>query len=104
MFKISLETKILLIISLLDCIISASLFHFNLAFEVNPLMTLFLKFGLWYFIIAKMGISVILISILELFRHRHFGYIKFYQRMAILFYLGLLAFAPPIYLILERIT
>ena len=88
--KISLEGKVLLGISFTDCFLTTLLIQFNLATEFNPLMDFLLKQGVGVFIVGKIGISVILIALLELFRNKYpsiLRYIQRCQRIAIVCYM-----------------
>ena len=90
----SLETKILLLISIADCFITVFLISNGLAIELNPFFNWILKWGILEFIILKIGISVSLILALELFRKgQRVKFVKTGQRIAIFGYL-MMIFIP----------
>ena len=87
----SLETKILLIITIVDCIVTSILFSLGLLIEINPFMNLLLMRSIWVFIIIKMMISIPLILVLELLRKGKLkNFVKNGQRVAIVGYLGMI--------------
>ena len=92
--KLSLETKILLLISIADCFVTVFLVSNGLAIELNPLFNFILKWGILEFIILKIGVSISLILILELFRKgQRVKFVKTGQRIAIFGYL-MMIFLP----------
>lgn len=97
----SLEGKILLVMCLVDCFVSAVLFQFGLAQEFYPLMRWLLKRGIVVFVVGKVLISVGLVLTLEIFRWTEAAsvrYIRFWQRVAIIVYPSQIVIANLIYL------
>jgi len=89
MKTLSLESKILLGECSADCLITAISYSQGLIKEENPIMRFFLKKGIIPFILAKIGMSVIPISLLEILREKYpekRKFIKNCQRIAIVGY------------------
>lgn len=85
----SLESKILLGICSADCLITAISYSLGLIKEGNPIMRFFLNQGITPFILAKFGMSVIPISLLEILREKYpkeKEFIKISQRIAMVGY------------------
>jgi hypothetical protein len=88
--RVSLEGKVLLGINFADCFLTALLVHLNLAVEFNPLVALLIKQGMGIAVAGKIAIIVILVALLEFFRNRYPGklrYIRIWQRIGIVCYI-----------------
>ncbi len=83
------ESKVLIVICLLDLISTLLLLSRGLAFEGNPLMSFYLRFGVWVFVVIKLGLVVLPIFIAEWSLRYRPQFVRLMLRTAIAAYLGL---------------
>jgi hypothetical protein len=82
------ESQVLIIICLLDLLSTLTLLSNGSAWEGNPLMAFYLRFGVWAFVLMKLLLIFLPIFVMEFSMRYRPRFVKLMLRTAIAAYVG----------------